>query len=211
MGRVLKSPKKMMHILCEGEKTEPMYLLGYIENFAKDKAKIINVPDVKKNTPVQLVDEAIKLKDSNVTSPDDEIWVVYDRESISKYPHRLHAQAWDKATANKINIALSNICFELWILQHFEYTDSPFSCFDDLLNNSKLKDHLKNIGIHNYHKGDPHFFDKIKGGVSYARKRAAALNRSSLAVAGSSGSQPFVLSSYVGVHLLLDAIDNFIP
>ncbi len=85
-----------MHIICEGEKTEPFYIRGYIDDQAKEKAKVIEVPDVKVNTPVQLVDYAVSLRNSSSTSADDEYWVVYDRESVRKYSHELHAQAWNK-------------------------------------------------------------------------------------------------------------------
>ena len=56
-------PLKTLRIFCEGEKTEPNYLNGYISSLA-DKARksVVAVQKTRKNTPVQLVEEAIKSK-----------------------------------------------------------------------------------------------------------------------------------------------------
>lgn len=211
MARPTKAVKKRMHILCEGEKTEPFYIKGYVLAHAPNKASVISVPDVKYNTPIALVDEAIRLKDSRETSPGDEFWVVYDREAVSKYPHELHLKARNKADKNNIQIAFSNICFELWLLQHFGYRNTPYSCCDDLLKNSPLKTDLKKVGVNNYTKGDPHLFTKLQGGVTFARGSAAALNRQSLNSAPNGVTQPHMLAAYTDIHLLLDAIDAFTP
>ncbi len=211
MAKDKKKLKKRMHILCEGEKTEPFYLKGYIATYANDKATVICVPETKYNTPVALVDEAIRLKNSWETSSDDEFWVVYDREAKSKYSDSLHSQARDKASSNNVNIAFSNICFELWLLQHFGYRNTPYSCCDDLIKNSPLKNDLEKIGISNYNKNNPHIFSKLKGGVARARLRAAQLNIESQIMANKETDPPHMLSSYTDVHLLLDAIDEFTP
>lgn len=205
------APKKMMHILCEGSKTEPYYIKSYIDMYANDKAKIIQIPPTKKNTPVQLVDEAVFLKKSNSTSEDDEFWVVYDRESVAKYSNALHARAWSKANSNNINIAFSNICFELWILQHFELDTAPYSSCDDLMSNSKLKQHLLKVNLKNYEKGNRDLFNKIYKGIGNARVRAARLNLTSLNSAAQGRKTPYFLNSYTNIHELLDAIDKFKP
>lgn len=211
MARPKKILKKRMHILCEGEKTEPYYLKGYVMNYAPSKANVICVPDVKYNTPIALVDAAILLKNSRDTSSDDEFWVVYDREAVAKYPHTLHAQARTKALANNVRIAFSNICFELWLLQHFGYRNTPYSCCDDLLKHSPLKADLLKVGITDYNKGDPHLFAKIQPGLARARVRAEALNKDSLLASAKEITQPHMLSAYTDIHLLLDAIDAFQP
>jgi len=88
------------HIFCEGEKTEPYYIKGYISYFHSEKRNIILVEDTKKNTPVQLVEVAVNHKAS---SPSGDIyWVVFDRESITKYSHELHLKA--VTMAKKYNI-----------------------------------------------------------------------------------------------------------
>ena len=111
--------KPRLHIFCEGEETEPNYLNGYIERCFPGTTLTL-VRRTEKNTPVQLVDVAIKEKSRNPS--DDQFWVVYDRESSIKYPDSLHDEARDKAGANGIGIAFSNVCFEVWLLLHFQET-----------------------------------------------------------------------------------------
>lgn len=50
--------------------------------------------------------------DSNIEF--DSVWCVYDVDD-----HPYHHEAREMAVANGINIALSNPCFELWLLLHF--------------------------------------------------------------------------------------------
>ncbi|HBW3419865.1 TPA: RloB domain-containing protein [Klebsiella pneumoniae] len=180
MAKNVRKLEKRMHIFCEGTKTEPLYLQGYIDEFASEKAKVIHIPDIKYNTPIALVNAAIKHKESGYTSGDDEFWVVYDREAVSKYTHALHHEAWDLALANNINIALSNICFELWVLQHFAFKNTPYSSFDDLKKHSTLKKDLLSVGIKDYNKADATLYKKIRLGIPNARQRAKALNKQSL-------------------------------
>lgn len=201
-------PSNKMFIFCEGDKTEPLYLSSYINEYARDKSKIISIPPTRKNTPVQLVDEAIAKKKSKDSFDGDVFWVVYDRESISKYPRNKHAEAWDKAKKNGINVAISNVCFEFWVLLHFEYTTQSYTSFKNLMSASNLKNHLRSVKILNYDKGSDELYFKIKKGIKNARSRAVKV---SLHIKSSSatGSQCFDYSPYTGVHLLLDAIDEF--
>lgn len=211
MAKKMRKLEKRMHIFCEGSKTEPMYLQGYIDEFAQDKAKLINIPDIKYNTPIALVRAAIRHKESEDTTDDDEFWVIYDRESVIKYSHDLHHEAWVLAADNKINIALSNVCFELWILQHFAFKNTPYSCFDDLKKNSSLKKDLLTVGVKNYDKADISLYKKIRAGIPNARLRAKALNKQSYNSAPANTNKPFQLACYTNVNELLDAIDLFTP
>ena len=110
-----QKPLKTLRIFCEGEKTEPNYLEGYIK-ILDDSARKFVIQDTNKNTPVQLVEAAIALKNSPNSLPDDQFWVVYDRESTAKYQDSLHAQARQNAKNAGIQIAICNVCFEYWLL-----------------------------------------------------------------------------------------------
>ncbi|WP_318372827.1 RloB family protein [Enterobacter sp.] len=211
MARNKRTLEKRMHIICEGAKTEPLYLQGYIDEYASEKARLISIPDLKYNTPVSIVRAAVRLKESDSTTDDDEIWVVYDRESVAKYPNALHHEAWDLALSKNIKIAISNVCFEFWILQHFGFHCAPYSSFDDLKRNSSLKKHLASVGVRDYEKGDKLLYRKIKKGIGHARQRAKALNKQSLAAAPHGTDKPFQVACYTNVNELLDAIDSFTP
>ena len=191
--------KPRLHIFCEGEKTEPNYLKGYIERKFPG-TKLSPVCPTSKNTPVQLVEEAIRKQREN--PPGDLFWVVYDREGKSKYPNSLHAEARSNAVRHGIKIAFSNVCFEVWILLHFQPTVAAYTSYSDLRKRSKLKTH-----INNYDKGAKHLFSEYE--ISVARKSAKALNKNTVAGADSAWRQPHQWNPYTDVYKLLDAIDDF--
>ena len=209
----IRPEKKLLpklHIYCEGAKTEPNYLNAYIgKNFPGNvRLKIIEIVPTKKNTPKQLVDEAVHAK-KHIHPEGDIFWAVYDRESRHKYSDKLHMEALQKARGNNIKIGFSNVCFELWLLLHFQDTCAPYSCCGDLLNNSNLKAECKKLGLADYAKGDKDIFAKIAGRVNEARKRAEKLNKSQLETADPAKTEPYHLNPYTDVHKLLDSIDKF--
>jgi flavin-binding protein dodecin len=75
-------------------------------------------------TPRRIVERAVELKnqanrDAKRRADDnlryDEIWCVFDVDD-----HPLIPEATDQAKANGIELAISNPCFELWALLHFQ-------------------------------------------------------------------------------------------
>lgn len=204
-----QKPLKTLRIFCEGEKTEPNYLKGYLKTL-DDSARKFVIEDTNKNTPVQLVNVAIALKNSSNSLPDDEFWVVYDRESIAKYQDTLHAQARQNAKKAGIHIAICNVCFEYWLLLHLVDTDAPYSSFDDLIHRSALKAEFKQAFGIEYEKSARSLFDKLKDRIPEARNRAHRLNNSGKATADPARSEPHHINPYVGIVELLDAIDSFV-
>jgi len=204
----IQSVKPVFKMFCEGEKTEPLYIRGYINHFHSDKRNIILVEKTNKNTPVQLVEVAILAKEQG--SENDIVWVVFDRESEAKYSHELHAKARTKALANGIQIAFSNVCFEFWILLHFGYTSGAYSSYDDLKKRSTLVKNLQKIGIDNYDKALPTLFDKVKELVPEAIKNSERLKNQALTASEQGRTQPHYLNPYVDVHEMFLDMKNFI-
>jgi RloB-like protein len=202
-----EKPLKTLRIFCEGEQTEPNYLKGFIKTLDDGARRLVE--DTNKNTPVQLVNAAIAFKDSPNSLPDDEFWVVYDRESTAKYSDTLHAEARQKAASAGIQIAICNVCFEYWLLLHFVDTDAPYSSCDDLMKNSALKGQFKQVCGHDYDKSARFLFDKVKEYIPEARERAQRLNNNGKQNADPTRSEPHHINPYVGIVELLDAIDAF--
>lgn len=204
-------PLKTLKIFCEGEKTEPNYLKGYIATLESDTRKaVVEVQKTEKNTPIQLVREAIKAKKAPESLPGDEFWVVYDRESTAKYSNDLHARAFNQARGAGVDVAICNVCFEYWILLHFVATDAPFQNFDDLRRNSRLNDEVRKATGQDYDKSAGTIFSAVKDDVPKARQRGARLNRLAKESAEQRKDLPYYLNPYVGVVDLLDAIDRFV-
>lgn len=203
--------KPLLHIFCEGEKTEPNYLKGYLAKYhpGNRTLKVIRIAETVKNTPEQLVDVAMEKKNSHDASTNDEYWVVYDREAISKYSDSLHLKSLSKANANTINVALSNVCFEVWILLHLITSVGSFNSCNDLLKRSPLKAKFKQKGIE-YDKGNPSIFEIISDNIPKARDNAKKMNKRTLESSEAGKDHPFQLNPYTDVYKLLDAIDIFV-
>ncbi len=204
-----KDVKPVFHIFCEGE-TEEAYLRGYINKFysGNRRLKVIQIEKTKKNKSIDLVEDAIK---SQKNCPKGDIfWVVCDREDEKEYSDERHKIAYDKAKPKNISIAISNVCFEVWILLHFQATVKPFSIYDDLIKNSSLRDLCKKRGLDDYEKGNKQIFDIFKGKeLDDARTRAERMNKDTQKNADSKWTMPYQWNPYTNVHELLDAIDQF--
>lgn len=131
VGRIL--------IVCEGEKTEPLYFnwwkrqLENIKRIARSRTigEIeITIPDdeieVKgegRNTK-SLVQKAIELKNRPDNIVDyTQIWCVFDRDSFK--PEQYNAAI--EACKGDIKAAYTNEAFELWYLLHFDYVNTGVS------------------------------------------------------------------------------------
>jgi hypothetical protein len=117
-----RPPRKTLVVFCEGEKTEPQYLLALKqEPFVKDTAAV----DIRVETghggavPLTLVTlaTAARAKSAAEEAEIDEFWCVFDVEWPRNHPHLPEAIA--RAEANDIRLAISNPCFELWLILHY--------------------------------------------------------------------------------------------
>ncbi len=206
-----KKIKPVLHIFCEGKETEPNYIKGYLNDKhpTNRRLSVISVEKTQKNTPCQLVDEAFRLKSNKDTPKIDEFWVVYDRESSHKYSDELHAKAYQKARAHNINIAISSVCFEVWLLLHFIDLTTEYNSCSDLLKNSKLKPFMQEKGI-DFAKSSAKIYPAISENTTTAITRAEWMNKETLKASDHTANTPYKLNPYTTVHLLLRAIDDFV-
>ena len=206
---VKRQPRPIFHIYCEGEKTEPNYIDHYIKehchSFRQIQLRRIKLNDVlkvaktNKTDPNSLVELAIGEKAR--TPSGDEFWCVYDREAENTIPNEIHAKAYAAAAQNGINIALSNVCFEVWLLLHKQPTCAQYASFEDLKKRSKLNAYYKN-----YAKGNNQSFKDEE--IAIARRNAPRMNTSTRKNLGKDGPA-YCLNPYSDFYCLLDAIDSF--
>lgn len=144
-------------IVCEGEKTEPLYF----DDFRV--AKSVKVVGIGFNT-VSLVQKAIEIRDES-EDKFDQVWCVFDKNSFSNENFN---SAIDLATRNEIKAAYSNEAFELWYLLHFRYSDSALSrdLYADMLS--------KFLGF-SYNKQAPGMYDHLEDRRSDAIRNAHRL------------------------------------
>src|ERR1017187_8009342 len=116
-----RQPKQRFLIVCEGTVTEPCYFrdVRHVER------SLIELQIEPRATPKTIVERAVELKkqanrDAKRRADDnlkyDEVWCVFDVDD-----HRLIVEAKEQAKANGVEVAISNPCFELWALLHFQY------------------------------------------------------------------------------------------
>jgi hypothetical protein len=115
-----REPLARFLIVCEGEVTEPRYF----RHLRLQERGLVEVKVVPGGVPKTVVELAVKLKkdaeaeakrrkDANLRY--DHVWCVFDIDE-----HPFVREAKHQARDNAIEVAVSNPCFELWLLLHFQ-------------------------------------------------------------------------------------------
>lgn len=188
-------PRPRILVVCEGRVTEPEYFDGLRreeENRLVDvridneggapKTIVERAANVKKNSE----EEARRARDENLKY--DEVWCVFDVDEHPKLP-----DARQQARDNGIKLAVSNPCFELWLLLHF--------CEQNAHVERKAVVKLLKTHLRDYHKHVP--FEALREGYSDAVQRARQLDRRHIEV-GAEGDNPST-----NVYLLTERIREF--
>ena len=171
-------------IVCEGEKTEPLYFKGFhVPGF---------IPDLKGTgyNTLTLVDEAIRLR-TEAKSAYDQVWCVFDHDS---FPDDHFNRAISKAKAAGLQVAYTNEAFELWYLLHFEDHRSALS-------RKQYSPKLSRRLGHKYEKNSPSIYDELQSKQEEAIRRAESL----LAEYGVD-QNPHHSNPSTTVHLLVKAL-----
>jgi len=111
-----RSERKTVVVFCEGEASEPDYIKA-VKRLPNVRANTsINIEiDPRRGVPLTLVQRAVdRIADDEV----DECWCVFDVEWPQNHPNLIHAV--ELADQHNIRLAISNPCFELWLILHFE-------------------------------------------------------------------------------------------
>ena len=118
--RHTKEIKKRILVLCEGACTEPEYLHAIRRHLRVPEVnlRIFSPPDVP-NTPKEMVARAKEIQKREKADPYDEVWCVFDVEAKATQTSRPGLpEALDAARSAKVQCAVSNPCFEIWLLWH---------------------------------------------------------------------------------------------
>ena len=112
-GRELE-PSETILILCEGKQTEPNYFRSLRKAIRGNKRFSVTVMGIGKDLET-VIERAIKEKKKELF---DEIWVVADIEN--KQEQKSVKDAIRSVEKKVIALSLSNPCFEVWVLAHYE-------------------------------------------------------------------------------------------
>lgn len=110
--------RRSILVFTEGEKTEVAYLEAWVR--ANRERVVLKIDERHGYSPLEMVKLAVELRKADRRSERrgegaawPELWCVFD---VDEHPHL--QQAINLARGNGINLAISNPCFELWLVLH---------------------------------------------------------------------------------------------
>lgn len=182
-------------MVCEGSVTEPAYIRGF-ERHVRNATVEVHIPreqgdprklvEIAKETAQTAAREAKRQRDEFLAY--DEVWCVFDRDEHNRFD-----EALDMAGTNDIRLAISNPCFELWLLLHFR--DSPGA-----RHRHALQAMMKTFIAHY----DKHLdFSALADGVAEATRRARRLDE---AAANDPTAEKYRHNPTTNVYELTDSI-----
>jgi len=190
-------------ILCEG-KTEVKYITSFIEcdeDRRRNLKRVTVIYQPKIYSPKGLLEEAkkrIREERGRNGIPFQEVYIVFDKDQHPSIPQTFKEA---KEFNPEIKIAYSAICFEYWILLHFESTSTPFLDCDKIMSYI-IKNHFPK-----YHKTDfP--FDELKNKIETAKENSRKLRDLKQKDIDNGITKIEEYGSYTDVHLLLEFLEN---
>lgn len=119
-----REPRSRLLVVCGADETEPAYLEG-LKQARRNPAVTVKVK-VKPADPDAVVRYAVGLRD-RADGSYDEVWCVVDVDEFDV------AKAVSTARRKEVSLAISNPCFEYWLLLHFEPCVAPLTCYNDVV------------------------------------------------------------------------------
>jgi RloB-like protein len=111
-------------IVCEGQKTEPQYFKGIRQHKRLRTLQVTIVDASGKTNQIGIINRAIAerqtIKADKGWETNDSVWAVFDGDEHRHQDPQNWNSAIAKAQTQKINLAITNPCFEFWYLIHFQ-------------------------------------------------------------------------------------------
>lgn len=205
-----RQPAERLLIVCEGSKTEPLYLGEIRQQLRLPSANVQVQPAAYGTEPLRIVECAERLFTEGQRALGiharsfDRVVVVFDRDEHHTYHAALQRVAAlngrlenDERVKVPFEAVVSVPCFELWLLLHFEDVFAPLHRDEAL---ARLRRYLPG-----YAKGQGSLWAVTRAGLDVATGRAHAL-----VAAGHTaeeGTQP-ITNMHELVHRLLHLKDQ---
>jgi hypothetical protein len=118
-----REPKRRFTIFSEGRNTEPAYFdalaIGYRDTLILEIKPGVGVPYTIAERAAEQARQ-VRRAARNSYEEHDEIWAVFDRDT-----HPRIDDAVALCVRNRVGVARSNPCFELWLILHEADFDKP--------------------------------------------------------------------------------------
>ena len=190
-----RDPLPIILVVCEGVVTEPEYVEGF--RLAHGATTVRVQVESPGGDPKALVERAAALRDKAELEARrardrnlryDEVWCVFDVDR-----HQRLDEAVREGARTGVELAISNPCFELWLLLHFGEQTAHLSTRQA---RDRLRGHLPGYAKHLR-------FSDVADGCEDAVRRAKALDKRQEEL-GEPGGNPST-----GMHRLTERIRQF--
>ena len=108
-----RADTSLIVIATEGEKTEKQYF----ETFKYRRVQVkVEATEKGKSSPAHVLERLDAYVKEFVIGDGDELWLAID---VDRWEKRMLAEVTREAVQKGFSLAVSNPCFELWLLLHF--------------------------------------------------------------------------------------------
>jgi len=186
-----EEPKKKFFIACEGEKTEYKYFKGVMEHRSElSISPFVEVIPVRHETctgsnPLQILDEAKQALEhsDHYFMATDKLCIIVDRDMHS-FQELQYDELLQKSKEEGFFLAISNPCFELWLLLHYsdlsEYDLQTIRTNRKIGNRTQTEQFLMEKLGGSYNKTrlkfSIRFLDRIETAIKNASKHTTSLD-----------------------------------
>jgi hypothetical protein len=151
----VREPYDVVLIVCEGQKTEPLYLkrLCFIHKLSSANIEVVSAPGTDPMNIVTFAEERL--------SGYDRAYCVFDRDGHANFDAALGRISALAASGRNIFGIVSWPCFEFWLLLHFVYSSKSYTRSDRL---SSCEAVIKDLKQHlpEYEKGRQSVYDELR-------------------------------------------------
>lgn len=160
-----RSPRYILRVLSEGKVTEPSYLHEWAHRNRQTVGIKLEDAGMTPDTLVRRAREYVCSQPRRRADRDfDEIWCVFDTDQ-----HPNLAQAINEAGQSEIEVAVSNPCFELWLVLHAREQTAHIARHD-------VQRLASTLGLADGKRIPDTARDALMEGFETARQRARALD-----------------------------------
>lgn len=166
-----REPYDTVLIVCEGQKTEPLYFEGLRSAYRLSSANIVVEPMGR--DPLSLVNFAISEleRDSTLTRA----YCAFDRDGHATFGDAVQkARDCALGKAGRLRLAVSVPCFEVWPLLHFRYSTAAIVAGGGKSAGEQALALLQ-VEMPDYSKADRGIFEKLAPKLDIAFRNAGKL------------------------------------
>ena len=153
--------KTKVLIVGEARETEPNYFRGLVREDAVTHKFAVSVKKGRGLSAEAAVEQAITLQQQARSREEtyDEVWCMLDTEGPANRASL--GRAARAAEENEITPCLSNPCFEVWLLAHFEKRGRSYQDCDGVI--GQLNKHWNRCFKQAYEKNDGRVYHRVSG------------------------------------------------